>query len=72
MIERIVFTAALAAQLLAIATVKNISIQTLPTASSADMRADDPYPCTAPPPPPLAELRMDDPYPCTAPPPAMA
>lgn len=71
MIERIVFTAALAAQLLAVAAVKNISIQT-PPASSADMRADDPYPCTAPPPPPLAELRTDDPYPCTAPPPAMA
>lgn len=71
MIERIVFTAVLAVQLLAIAAVKNISIQA-PPASSADMRSDDPFPCTAPPPPPLAELRTDDPFPCTAPPPAVA
>jgi hypothetical protein len=72
MIERIVFTAVLAAQLLAIGAVKNVSVQ-MPPASSADMRADDPFPCTAPPPTSLAELRMDDPFPCTAPPPtAMA
>lgn len=69
MIERIVFTAVLAAQLLTIAAVKNVSVQA-PTATSADMRADDPYPCTAPPPSTMAELRTDDPYPCTAPPPS--
>ena len=37
-------------------------------AVSADVSADDPFPCTAPPKLSLAELRMDDPFPCTAPP----
>jgi hypothetical protein len=63
MIKRVLFTTVLAAQFLAISAVKNTSVQAQPTVS-ADMRADDPYPCPECDANTPAVARADDPYPC--------